>query len=288
MDAILRAGWLVFLLLSAVTASADVALYAPEKNALTAGLITETNRQLRLLCIHESLVIADKQAIAALPAKFSAVVVVGQRNARDLPQNLAVPIIAVYISRRDSEELDSRLTTAIYAEPPFNRQLMLAQEIFGSGERFGALTGSYVPDGPFPAKVTLYPLAESPSLNHGLIRLLGDSRALIGTYDPELYSADNIKSILITSYRHNRALIGPSGAYLRAGALASTFSSSDDVAQRLAEVLQVGLTSGEYPAPDYNPYFHVGFNDQVGRSLNLLLPDPDETAARVREREVKQ
>ncbi|MEK9711248.1 MAG: hypothetical protein VW258_01665 [Thalassolituus sp.] len=268
-----------------MTASADVALYAPEKNSITAGLLKETNRQLRALGIQELLVTADKAQIQSAPEQFSAVVAVGSRNAYELSSLSSLPLISVYISSLDATELGDRLTSAIYAEPPFNRQVMLAQEIFGAGERFGALTENSIPTGPFAGKVSLYPVADYPSLNHGLIRLLGDSRALIGTYDPELYSADNIKSILITSYRHNRALIGPSGAYLRAGALASTFSSSDDVALRLAEILAAGIREGRYPAAGYNPYFHVGFNEQVGRSLNLLLPDADVTAERIRTRE---
>ncbi len=57
--------------------------------------------------------------------------------------------------------------------------------------------------------------------------------------------------------------------------------------RRLSEVVTEGLgEQGVFPASDYNPYFSVGFNRQVGRSLNLLLPDPADVAERIRAQEV--
>ena len=53
------------------------------------------------------------------------------------------------------------------------------------------------------------------------------------------------------------------------------------MARRLSDVLRTGLKEGVWPQADYNPYFKVRFNEQVGRSLNLLLPDSDKLAAEI-------
>ena len=96
---------------------------------------------------------------------------------------------------------------------------------------------------------------------------------------------ENIENILITAYRHNIPLIGPSNAYINAGALASTYSDLTDVARRLSEILQKGLGHNDWAKPDYNSYFSVSYNHQVARSLNLNLPDVDTVVASIKKTE---
>ena len=97
----------------------------------------------------------------------------------------------------------------------------------------------------------------------------------------EFIDDPHIKNILITAYRQNKPLIGPSSAYIKAGALATTYSDIDDVAHRLSEMLLTGLKKHVWPEADYNPYFKVRYNQQVGRSLNLLLPDAESLASQL-------
>ena len=219
------------------------------------------------------------------------VVLVGQQalTARDrIPAN--IPTLAVLIPAQQVPAL--ALQSAIYLEPPFSRQIALAQALIGDDQPLGVLATNQqslltlcdCEDSLDSKRLQAYYLDDYDSLNRALVDLLQSSQALIGIYDTTLYSAANIKNILITAYRQSRPLIGPSSAYIRAGALASTYSDLGDTARRLAELVTAGQ-QGDWPAAGYNPYFKVRYNEQVARSLNLILPDAEQLAETLRQQE---
>ena len=203
------------------------------------------------------------------------------------PQALAnwkpdgTPAIAVFISRSQVTSSLEALQSALYLEPPVKRQIRLAKAVIGDDVSIGMLAQeqsslSALGIGQKEQKsfnIRPYYLSEYDSINRAMVDLLDECQVLVGQYDTDLYSAANIKNILITAYRQNRPLVGPSSAYIRAGALATTYSDLDDVVKRLSEILVSGLQQGRWPAADYNPYFKVRFNEQVARSLNLTLPN---------------
>jgi len=211
------------------------------------------------------------------------VVVLAGAQALQQWQERDVPAVAVFVSRQHVRQSSLTLASALYIEPPLERQIALAKAILGPDRPLGILaanpqqleTRRYAGKPLTSALITPYFVDQSPSLNRALIELLRDNSALIGVYDPGLFSSANIKNILITAYRQNKPLIGPSSAYIKAGALATTYSDLDDVVQRLREILLTGLNENIWPEAGYNPYFKVRYNQQVGRSLNLLLPDQD-------------
>ena len=103
--------------------------------------------------------------------------------------------------------------------------------------------------------------------------MLDTADVLIGLDDPGIYNADNLKTILLTSYSRSKVLIGPSAPFIEAGSLSTTYSTPGDMAHSVALLLQQDQLPGEvtYPA-----YFSVLSNAQVARSLGLPEPD-DET-----------
>ncbi|MFK4750851.1 MULTISPECIES: hypothetical protein [Oceanospirillaceae] len=239
-------------------------------------------------------VLSDGHLDSAI-ASADVVVLVGPvavREAASLALPIALPVLATLVTREDIFRAD-HLSSAVYLEPPLMRQVSLAHEILGRQTPLGLLASS-------PERlltlccnesalrkmgVTPYFISDYPGMNRALVDLLQDNQALVGIYDPELFSAANIKNILITAYRQNRPLIGPSSAYIRAGALATTYSDLDDVASRLVDIIRQGSKSGSWPEPDYNPYFKVRYNEQVARSLNLVLPDENDMVTRLKDRE---
>lgn len=203
----------------------------------------------------------------------------------------SIPAIGALISREDSLAFAGKAKTILYQEPPLERQLYLAKELLGGDYVLGVLAVSekellrHYPDLDLDSKnlrAVFYYTKNYPNLNYALNDVLKNSAILVGVANKALYNNDTIKNILITSYRQNKALIGPTSAYLSAGALASTYSNLDDVAQRLSEIIVQGLQQKKWPASDYNPYFHVVFNTQVARSLNMSLPDANALAEKLK------
>ncbi|ASP38629.1 hypothetical protein CHH28_08040 [Bacterioplanes sanyensis] len=218
-------------------------------------------------------------------SKADLVVAVGAQSLAAVAGAIDSPLVAVFVSREQYLAHAQQVKSAVFIEPSLLKQLRLARALVGPEKRLGVLlnnqqqwtdlTSMALPeDGELAGigSVSIQQLDNFDSLNHALVALLKDSEALVGVYDTELYSAANIKNILITAYRQNVPLIGPSNAYIKAGALATLHSDLNHVAQRTVEVIDAGL-SGQWPAADYNPYFDVRYNDQVARSLNMVLPE---------------
>ncbi|GAA6146094.1 hypothetical protein [Thalassolituus maritimus] len=293
MDALIKGILTLMLFLSVYRVHADVALLVPVPNAQTQSLATELEAALQLRHQDEEVDVISPPANPDVLQRYSLIVTVGASVLTEIQKHKALlqrtPVVATYISEQDYHNHRELLSTGVYVEPPLHRQIALAQLLFGDDAPLGILvpeSDAHVVD---DTDVSVYPVKSNDNLNQTLVRLLTENRALIGVYDTELYSSENIKSILITSYRHNRPMIGPSLAYLRAGALATTYSNTDDVIRRLIEVIEQGLyTSQSYPPPSFNPYFRVGLNEQVGRSLNMLMPDADELGRELLLRETQQ
>ena len=223
-----------------------------------------------------------------------AVVVVGPQ-ALSLWKPGKVPAVAIFVSRSQVTNSLESLHSALYLEPPVTRQVALAREVVGDDVPIGILAQSKSSlsvsgmgrNTQRELGVRPYYLDDYSNINRALVDLLDECEVLVGQYDTELYSAENIKNILITAYRQNRPLIGPSSAYIRAGALATTYSDLENVATRLAEILDAGLRHERWLSPGYNPHFKVRYNEQVARSLNLVLPNAKDLAEALKRREAK-
>ncbi len=263
-------------LLFSAASIADIALVVRERQPMAEQLAKTIAQGLKIPS--QLLTLGDKQVDWS---SFDAIVLLGEPVLDAWQTPTDSPVVAVFVSRESAQRRSAILKSAIYVEPPLSRQITLSKILLGFDVRLGVLVSDA-----FAASaadevakvqreefVNIYPLSDLNNLNRTLIELLADNQALVGVYDSELYSPGNIKNILITAYRQNRPLIGPSSAYIKAGSLASTYSDLDDVSKRLIEILSAGLNNKQWAKQDYNPYFQVRYNEQVGRSLNLSLPN---------------
>ena len=280
MEAMVRIVWTSVLLLLSVGVSADVILLSssPSKvaSSLQALLTERLNTPVQLISnVNQSLHYE----------RYELAIAVGVDALKEYSVPKSLPLVAAFVSQSDYQMYSDRLSSAVFVEPPMERQLRLAEAVLGENREYGALVQKQASEDVLRSGINIYVVDEFETLNHALIKLLAENQALIGVYDPQLYSPNNIKNILITAYRHNRPLIGPSSAYLRAGALATTYSDLNDVAERLSDIVLRYKNKGDWTKADFNPYFRVGFNEQVGRSLNLLLPDMDDVTRILHQRE---
>ncbi|OLU29063.1 ABC transporter substrate-binding protein [Pseudomonas sp. PA15(2017)] len=112
--------------------------------------------------------------------------------------------------------------------------------------------------------------------NKAVIRLLGASDVLLAVADDDLYNTLTAKTLLLTSYGQQHALIGPSAGFVRAGSLASTYSDQNDWLVTLDHLLD--QAPAQWPAGTYSNTFKVLGNPQVARTLGITLPSDAELA----------
>jgi ABC-type uncharacterized transport system substrate-binding protein len=92
--------------------------------------------------------------------------------------------------------------------------------------------------------------------------------------DSAVFNAENIKNILVTTYRRSQPVIGFSAPLVKAGALASSYSDIEDIDAQADEILNDFDASGKLPDPQFPKYFSVIVNDDVARSLNIVIDEP--------------
>jgi hypothetical protein len=112
------------------------------------------------------------------------------------------------------------------------------------------------------------------------LKAVKESDAVLGLNDTAIYNATTIRSILMRLYRASRPLIGPDKGYVRAGAVASSYSGVNETLQSVTQLLS---SNEPWPEIIHNQNFNVAVNTQVARSLNINIADPSSLANKVRE-----
>lgn len=202
-----------------------------------------------------------------------------------------VPVLAVLISRLAYEPIAQSLITnriahsAIYQDPPAARQLQLARLLMPNARNAGFLYQAQDSTALTLAKSAAHALefdlqAESLNANEGLsnalTRMLARSDFLLTSADSSIYNSTNIKLLLTAAYHADKVLIGTSPALVKAGSLATTYSSTMHIAHQSVDWLQKWPDAkGALAAPTYPDYFDISINTDVARSLNIAVPASD-------------
>lgn len=121
-------------------------------------------------------------------------------------------------------------------------------------------------------ELTIENYASGENLNRALNRL-ADIPTILATPDSTVYNSENIRNILVTTYRRNQPVIGFSAALVKAGALASTYSDIEDINAHVDELISDFEASGKVAEPQFPKYFSVIVNEDVARSLNIVVDD---------------
>jgi len=196
-----------------------------------------------------------------------------------LGEQAGPPALALRVSRVQAQR---RLGTArpiflslLWSDPPLERQLRLIRYLLPSARRIGVLHGN---DSGFllaeltraatPLNLEIVSQAwPQPSDNRPLQQVLAASDVLLGMDDPDVYNSTTAKNVLLSSYGRQRALIGPSAGFVRAGALATTYSDQQDWLSELDHLLD--RSPNTWPRSHYPTHFGVLGNQQVARALGL-------------------
>lgn len=240
---------------------------------------------------------------AALRRKLSRhpslIVTIGTRATRSvLEAETDGPILSVLVPERTFLKLaaeNDRLDTAsaVYLDQPPDRQMALARILLPGARSAGLLLG------PGPARRTtqLHAAAERQGLRlnvespdgqggaaEAIKKLLRSSDLLLASHDPVAFKPMVAKWMLYMAYQRRLPVIGFSRAYLKAGAVASVFSTPAQIGRQAGERLLQWLESGgsDLGDPQYPRYYSVDFNQPVAESLEIRTPDNGEAMQRIR------
>lgn len=176
--------------------------------------------------------------------------------------------------------------SAIVLDQPFWRQIFLMRSILPEAKKIGVLLGPTSSQFADAIKeegeesgfsVMEENVFREPDLIPKLKDVLETSDVLMAVPDPMIYNRETAQPILLTSYRHQKPVIGYSQSYVRAGALAAVYSSSKQLARQAAEIaLKSQKSPSLLPPPQAPKYFSISVNYQVARSLNIKLKSDEE------------
>ncbi|WP_204127793.1 ABC transporter substrate-binding protein [Pseudomonas ogarae] len=203
--------------------------------------------------------------------------------------------LVLRISRQQAHDRLGEATPAhlslLWSDPPMARQLRLIRTILPQVRRVGVLYDTHsefllkdIQQAAAPLGLAIVSERwDDTNDSRPLQNLLGQSDVLLGLDDPDLYNPKTVKNLLLSSYARQRALIGPSAAFVKAGSLASTYSDQQDWLAILDELLDRPATT--WPRTLYPDRFKVLGNRQVSRSLGIEPIDAESVAATLAEGE---
>ncbi|MDB6063532.1 MAG: hypothetical protein JWM78_3635 [Verrucomicrobiaceae bacterium] len=178
--------------------------------------------------------------------------------------------------------------TALYRDQPLARQLQLAKMLMPNLHHVGIVTGHRNLPQPLAElerssklEIQTIDIEDKIDWPKYLSQLMLDSDVLLGVDDATIYNADTIRSILLTTYRRGKFLIGPARSFVSAGSLASCYTAPDQYMQQLVEMVGVFLRSQKLPRPQYPRAYRVAINPQVAASLGLAVQDEKTLTARL-------
>lgn len=206
------------------------------------------------------------------------------------------PVLGVLVPRQAYQNIHdatsaSHPLTAITLDQPYPRQLALLHHLLPDAKQVGLLLGPS--NAELAAQVgrtaqayqleTIVRTIDSEALLPSTLgQLLQNSDVLLATPDPLVYTRDTAQTILLTSYRHQKPVIGFSKAYVTAGALAAVYSTPEQIARQAADLVLLG---GALPPPRPPQYFSVATNRQVARSLGIAIDSETQLADKIKNEE---
>jgi len=187
--------------------------------------------------------------------------------------------------------------SAVYLDQPLARQLDLVRATQPGSMRVGVLLGpqsaALLPALQIEARrrglqLNVAKISSESELFPALDGVLKDADVLLSVPDQLVFNPQTIPSVLFNAYRHRVPVIGFSQAYVRAGALAAVFSTPEQLADDVVDILARCVDNPRVlPPPQHPGRFSVVTNDQVARSLDLALDREETIAQRLRSREGK-
>jgi len=198
---------------------------------------------------------------------------------RILATGSRLPVLLLSLQRVPAMRLRSQDSALIWG-PPLTLQIQLARRLMPLAKRMGVLYQSAsqteinaLASASFPPGVQLVPLrVDAPLTARALAEAADEVDVFIASNDETLFNRETAKLILLTAYHHQRAVIGPTPAFVSAGAVATeAVPKTSLIAAIVARVMSWQESGSLGDSQSINRFAPV-FNEQVARSLSLHIP----------------
>ncbi|MDO9011764.1 MAG: ABC transporter substrate binding protein [Gallionella sp.] len=213
------------------------------------------------------------------------VVTVGVKAAERVAMKTTQPMLAVMIPSYTYADLlakrpGNKLTSAIFLDQPWHRQVDFLRAVLPERSRIGVLYSAdtrleitalrrELTDHGFT--LTGSALGRDDDLHTRLEAVLAASEVLLAVPDSAIYSSNNIRNILLSSYRRGIPLVGFSQSYVRAGALCAIFSTPEQLAAQASRTTSSFLQTRKLPEAQYPARYEIAVNQEVARTLGLTI-----------------
>lgn len=191
---------------------------------------------------------------------------------------------ALYVNSNEFRQAGISDVSALYSDQPLLRQISLINAIFKNKK---TQVGVAYKDIYYEKKLENYS-SKFPNILinpkrivdsnfvRDINRIIQKNDVLLSNSENDIYNSKTIRSILLSSYRHQTIVIGPNEGFVTAGALGTVFSTSDQYAKEIIEMVNIYIKTGKLPNSKYPDNFNVKINYSVSESLGLSIPKEEE------------
>ena len=214
--------------------------------------------------------------------KTDILIVISNDMVKSLPANH--PPTLFVLAQPSTIEMQKQ-DSALYWSPSLSAQLALIRAVLPATNRVGMLV-SNGEDASWLRVFKQYAAEQSIEVRFQTIdktriarqvsELAASTDVLLAQPDTDIYNRETIRFILLAAYRQNKVLIGPSPAFVNAGALATLYAPSHVVAEEVAQKIQYFIKNNKLPPASRVKNLSVSLNAQVAKSLGLAVPAMNE------------
>lgn len=211
--------------------------------------------------------------------KADMVVTVGVKAVEQVTGRTPAPVLAAMIpSNVYADRITKRrgMASAVFIDQPWERQIKLLRAALPERSRIGVLHSAQTDISGLRevvkgqgASLVVKTLRSDDDLFGALEEVLENSEVLLGVPDIAIYSSNNIRNILLSSYRRGIPLVGFSQGYVRAGALYAVFSTPQQLAAQASDICVVFSRTGKLPDAQYPSLYTIAVNREVARTLGI-------------------
>lgn len=208
------------------------------------------------------------------------VLALGEQAFRDALAAGGPPVLGLAVPRRAADHLvtDDCRCGAVWQGVPLDTQLALLRALLPEARRIGVLRAPdsiwrVVPPAPPGLTLEAVTVPEPGRLGALLRRHLPEWDALLLPEDGALFDGGAARLVLLTSYRQRVPVVGPDGAYVRAGSVASARVLLKDLAAAALDAVHAHQRLGHWPAPGFAGHYSLAVNEHVAGAYDLSPVD---------------